>query len=359
MTAWEEGGAKLAEAGLLGADPPVREARWIALAALFGGSFTRAQYEAWTGGGRWAGSRLAERIRDSKLGLERAGGDGAGRHIHLTSKRLYRILGMGDSRFRRQGEAAKLLQRLLCVDYVLEHPAAGWVAGGRAGDLFVGRGAEEAILPRRTYAAGKGQSRVVAFPARWPVAFEGSRAMFLFPDPGPNACARGVSALRTWGKQHGALWAWLDGEGVEVAAVFVTRDVQRDLGVRDELRGWMRRGIRYGDDAADSAGDPREREIRAEIGAVEEAMDRTREDPSACQRWGGDTAALRRWEALTADLEALRDSSPRGSARVVVPAPGTWVSRRLEGWGAAGAGREIDVESELAVEPVWGRGRGQ
>ena len=345
MSAWVSGAGRLAASGLLGGKPPERECQWVALAALFGGVFIKPQYEAWGAGGRMSSHRLVERLERAKLAREVDGGGGIGRYIHLYSRRLYAELGMGDSRYRRKPAPGHLLQRLLCVDYLLEHADLGWVPGGHEPAAFQALGAPDDALPRRVYAARNGGPPAVAyFPARWPVAVSEGEACFVFPDSGETG--RPARDLRTWGAHHGALWSWLLGRGVEVSAVFVSRNIQRERGVRPELQLWAGSGVPYRDAGA---ADPRVGRLAGEIAEIEAAVKGG--DAEAVARWGDVLAAVRRRNALRQTLRELEEPSPAQRSSARVPRPGTWVSWRLEARAKVEFGAEEPVDLEVRRLP--------
>ena len=340
--AWIEGGRQLAASGLLGDKAPARECQWVALAALFGGAFLRPQYEAWCGiQGRVGAARLVERIERSGLGREVDGGGGLGRYVHLYSRKLYAELGMGDSRYRRKPAPGHLLQRLLCVDHLLEHPGRGWLAGGEVAVAFRDLGVPDEALPRRIYAArGDGPPGVAFFPARWPVAVGRGRADFIFPDSGETA--RPVRDLRTWGAHHGALWSWLGRHDVRVSAVFVSRSLERAHGLRGELEVWSAGGVAYREGPEP---DPRAELVRGEIAAIEAAVRGKKAE--AVARWGDVLQAVRRRNALRHELEALEAGAPGALVRVRVPNAGTWVSGRLEARSGVAFGSVDPAELEV------------
>ena len=208
-----ERGELLVDAGLFDRQVARRESEWVGLCAAAGGAFIRSQYEGWAGTDRRRSHRLVQRLEQAALGREFNAGRGIGRCVHLGSRRVYRALGMGDSRHRRRGSTGHLLQRLLVLDFLVargEDP--GWRFGGEEqAAAFRALGAPDGVLPSRTYRAKVGGGeRTVWFPAGWPVGLRTGAALFVFPDSGESA--RPDLELRTWGRHHARLWHWLGAE---------------------------------------------------------------------------------------------------------------------------------------------------
>ena len=309
----------LRSAGLWPARADERELRWLALAAAFGGVFTRDQFAAWAGARRNAGLRLVERVvQQAKLGRERDGGAGVGRYVHLTSRKLYAALGMGDSRHRRVGSPSYLVQRLLALDCVIEHRDAGvWLAGGKERDAFRDIGAQDDVLPKRVYSGSGGKpGSTVWFPARWPVCIGPRDVLFVFPDE--EAVERPARSLRTWGRQHAALWAWLRAAGRSPAALFAVRDLDRADAVRSVLAGWTAGGVRSGG-VRPQGGDP-----LAEIRAIEEAVKAN--DFAVLNPYGSISKALKRRTEL---LNRAKSSPAAAGVPARLASAGPWLSERL------------------------------
>ena len=336
----EERGEALVRSGLVAGDVDAREPQWIGLACAVGGVFVRAQYEVWSGRGRVASLRLVRRLVDARLAGVVDGGRGIGRYVHLRSRRLYRALGMGDSRHRRTTSSGHLLQRLLALDYVAGRETdPGWLFGNEQAAAFRAAGAPDTVLPQRSYRArGGGGRTTVLFPARWPLALQEGRALFVLPDSGE--AARPALELRTWGRQHARLWDWLRREGGRAEVVFAARSVARASSVRKELQRWVDSGVppRGGPGGRPGSG----RDPADEIARIERLV-RAAELERLAREYGSVAAALAR-------RKTLLQPSPGAPPLARVHAAGTWLSRRLAGRSAV-RGRE-DGGSDLVLEPA-------
>jgi len=338
----EERGRLLVDAGLLGAGgargaaPDEREAQWAGLVAAAAGVFIRSQYEAWAGVDRRASYRLVTRLAAAGLGEEANGGRGIGRYVQLSSRRIYKSLGMGDSRHRRKGSPGHLLQRLLALDFVIGRGEAGWLFGGKEqAAAFRALGAPEAVLPQRAYGPEGGDRKVVWFPAGWPVGLSNAAALFVFPDSGE--AGQPQLELRTWGRHHARLWDWLRRSGVGVEAVFACRAEGRAQAVRKELQRWVDSGVPPrggGGDGQDPGAEITRIDADLEAGRVKELV----------SQYGSLPAAVRKRKELL--------KSPGAQPRARVRAAGTWLSGRLQSRALA-AGPALDA-ADFEVIPLSG-----
>ena len=107
-----------------------REAEWIALVCLHSGVFTRAQFCFYFEGARRnRASRFVRDLVDRGLAVEDALHNKRGRAkaCRISSKEIYRALGIENVRPRREVDDSAMLRRLLSLDYVLEHPELPWL----------------------------------------------------------------------------------------------------------------------------------------------------------------------------------------------------------------------------------------
>ena len=331
-----ERGELLVDAGLFDRQVARRESEWVGLCAAAGGAFIRSQFEGWARTDRRSSHRLVKRLAEAGLGREFDAGRGIGRCVHLGSRRIYKALGMGDSRHRRRGSTGHLLQRLLALDFLVargEDP--GWRFGAEEqAEAFRRLGAPDGVLPSRTYRAKDGGGeRTVWFPAGWPVGLTDGEALFVFPDSGESA--RPDLELRTWGRHHARLWHWLGLNGTEVAVAFAVRTESRERAVRRELQRWVDSGVPPKGPAGGS------RDPAAEVGRIN-AMLREKRIEELTRMYGSIGGALRRRKLLA--------TSPGAQPRARVQAAGTWLSGRLQARAQASA--TMLTDADFAVLPL-------
>lgn len=338
----KERGDLVVGGGLLGDNVAERESQWIGLAAAVGGAFLRSQYEAWAGVDRYLAYRLVKRLDRAGLGREIDGGRGIGRYVHLSSRRLYKALGMGDSRHRQRGSTGHLLQRLVALDFVIARgEGPGWLLGvDEQLGAFRGLGVPDGALPQRAYRPKDGGDPAVSwFPARWPIGLGERTALFVLPDSGE--AARPELELRTWGRHHARLWDWLGRRQVRVEAVFACRTESREQAVRKELQRWVDSGVPP-KGAPGGGQDP-----AAELERIE-AMMREKRIGELATQYGSINAFMKRRRVL---LE-----SPGAQPRARVQSAGTWLSGRLQARALAPGVPLTDADFE--VVPIAGGAAG-
>ena len=145
-------------------DLPQRAAEWTAYAALHAGVFTRLQLRAWLqkpspDAERAEASRIIASLRAQGLATEEDLA-GIGPCVHIHAKQVYRALGETDNRNRRRPGREKAIERLLCLDYVLDHPDAPWLPteDGKT-QACEDAGIDRAAWPRKVYPAKDGPER--------------------------------------------------------------------------------------------------------------------------------------------------------------------------------------------------------
>ncbi len=199
-----------------------REAEWLALVCLHSGVFLRSQYLAFIGRTNPAlANRFVRRCR--KHAVEQPW-NGRLRICRIAARRIYRAISAEHVRHRRPAAPEVVLRRLLSLDYVLEHPHAAWLpTEDEKVNALTEAGIAKELLPRRLYQGAVG-AQYRYFPHKLPLALDGRRATFLFVQTDEDET---VSAVRTWGGQHAALWAALAAAGRAVEVVVVGRDPVR------------------------------------------------------------------------------------------------------------------------------------
>ena len=130
------------------------DAEWIALVCLHSGVFTRAQFCHYFDAGRWSAHRFVKALIDRKSGVESEWPlvNGGGKTCRISSKAIYRALGVEDIRHRRKASKPVLMRRLLSLDFVLEHPGMNWLpAEPEKVEFFEKLGLPRRLIPRRIY----------------------------------------------------------------------------------------------------------------------------------------------------------------------------------------------------------------
>ena len=197
-----------------------REAEWIALVCLHSGVFTRAQFCFYFKGARRnRASRFVHTLVERDLAVEDALPNKRGRAkaCRISSKEIYRALGIENVRHRREGDDSVMLRRLLSLDYVLEHPELPWLPTEQEKVAFFEvLGIDRRRLPHRLYHGANGnQTRYFAL--KLPIAADTKTATFAYVDPGKDS----DTELRSWGAAHEWLWRALRLKGIEVHVVVI------------------------------------------------------------------------------------------------------------------------------------------
>ena len=106
-----------------------REAEWIALVCLHSGVFTRAQFCHYFNTQRMTALRFVKALVDRRMGVESdyLTFNGGGKTCLISSKGIYRALGVENIRHRRKANRSVVMRRLLSLDFVLEHPGLNWL----------------------------------------------------------------------------------------------------------------------------------------------------------------------------------------------------------------------------------------
>ena len=156
------------------------------------------------------------------------------RLCRIAARRICRVLGVEHVRHRHTAAPEVLLRRLLSLDYVLEHPHAAWLPTEEEKvQALVAAGIPQKVLPRRLYQGAVG-AQYRYFPHKLPLALDAERATIVFMQADDET----ESAVRTWGKQHTALWEALLAAGRAVEVVAVGRDPVRLAAAERVLNKW-------------------------------------------------------------------------------------------------------------------------
>ncbi len=213
-----------------------REAEWLALVCLHSGVFLRSQHLAFIGRTNPAlANRFVRRCR--RHAVEQPWKGSRLRICRIAARRIYRAVGAEHVRHRRPAAPEVVLRRLLSLDFVLEHPHAAWLpTEDEKVTAPTAAGIARELLPRRLYQGAVGASHRY-FPHKLPLALDARRATFLFVQAEDET----ESAVRTWGRQHAALWAALAAADRAIEVVVVGRDPVRLAAAGRVLDKWRRR----------------------------------------------------------------------------------------------------------------------
>ena len=178
-----------------------REAEWIALVCLHSGVFTRAQFCYFFDAvsDRKRAFRFVRDLVNRGLAVEDALPNKCGRAkaCRISSKEIYRKLGIEYVRHRREVDDSLMLRRLLSLDYVLEHPELPWLpTGAGKGRLFLNRWASSASgYPVVSIMEPTGR-QIRYFALKLPIAARGPK-----PPPSPTSIRADIptTELRSWG----------------------------------------------------------------------------------------------------------------------------------------------------------------
>ena len=212
------------------------EAEWIALVCLHSGIFTRSQFCHYFDAWRSRAQRFVEALLDRGVATEAATPMVAGgaRACQITSKPIYRALGVENIRHRRKASPNVVMRRLLSLDYVLEHPGAGWLpTEPEKVRCFEALGLDRGLMPRRIYRGTVG-NRKRYFVLKLPVAVDGEIATFAYVDPGNET----DTEIRSWGIAHGRLWEALRNSGRQVRVVAIAAEHENVERAERRLRAW-------------------------------------------------------------------------------------------------------------------------
>ena len=188
-----------------------RETEWLTLVCLHSGVFTRSQYQARYGVSAQTAGRFVHALVDARLAhggvrLER----GPVRPVsvcHVHARALYGALGIENHRHRRRASPEVTLRRLLCLDYILEHPEQTWLpTEADKAAYFERRGIAPDTLPQRPCTgpfAGRPARRYVALNV--PIARYGPTTTFVYIDAGARHRTP-HERIRAWASAYEPLW---------------------------------------------------------------------------------------------------------------------------------------------------------
>ena len=265
-----------------------QDAEWIALVCLHSGVFTRAQFCQYFDADRKRALRFVKALIDRKQATEIEWPimNGGAKTCRISSKAIYRALGVENIRHRRPASNPVVMRRLLSLDFVLEHPGMNWLpAEPEKVEFFEKLGLPLRLIPRRIYYGMAGNQKRY-FALKLPLAVDPETVTFAYVDPGHQTDRE----LYSWGAAHGPLWDALRKKGRQVRVLGIA--VENAILDRTDrvLERW----------AAAEPGKPSEGlTLQQEIKRIDSAL-RTN-NQTVLAEYGGFNAALKKG----AELESL------------------------------------------------------
>ena len=213
-----------------------QEAEWIALVCLHSGVFTRAQFCHYFNTQRMTALRFVKALVDRREGVESdyLTFNGGGKTCRISSKGIYRALGVENIRHRRKANRSVVMRRLLSLDFVLEHPGMNWLPTEAEKVEFLEEiGVDSRLIPRRIYYGAVGAQKRY-FALKLPVAGGARTVTFAYVDPGRDT----TGELNTWGGAHGRLWDALRAKGRRVEVIAIGAELDAVLRSDRVLQLW-------------------------------------------------------------------------------------------------------------------------
>ena len=257
------------------------DAEWIALVCLHSGVFTRAQFCHYFNTDRKRALRFVKALVERRAAVEGEWPimNGGGKTCRISSKLIYRALGVENIRHRRKASHPVVMRRLLSLDFVLEHPGMNWLpAEPEKVEFFEKLGLPRRLIPRRIYYGVVGNQKRY-FALKLPLAVDPETVTFVYVDPGH----RTDTELCSWGAAHGPLWDALRTKGRQVRVIGVAVENANVDRVARLLEAWA---------AADPGTPDQGLTVRQEIKAIHAGM--KAEDDDFLARYGGFAEAGRR-----------------------------------------------------------------
>ena len=239
-----------------------REAEWIALVCLHSGVFTRAQFCHYFDADRKQALRLVRALLERRSAVEGEWplvNGGGGKSCRISSKPIYRALGIENIRHRRKANRSVVMRRLLSLDFVLEHPGMNWLpTEGEKVEFIEGLGVHSNLIPRRIYYGSVGAQKRY-FALKLPVAGGDKTVTFAYVDPGHATAVE----LNSWGAAHGPLWDAIRAKGRRVEVIAIGAELDAVLRADRMLQLWA---------AAEPGKVATGLTVKQEISAIKEAI---------------------------------------------------------------------------------------
>ena len=88
--------------------------------------------------------------------------NGRGKACRISSKPIYRALGVENIRHRRPAGNSVIMRRLLSLDFVLEHPGLNWLpTEPEKVEFFKGMGIPSRLIPTADLLRSRGRSETL------------------------------------------------------------------------------------------------------------------------------------------------------------------------------------------------------
>ena len=262
------------------------DAEWIALVCLHSGVFTRAQFcQYFDTTNRVRAQRFVKALIDRKQAVEIEWPimNGGAKTCRISSKAIYRALGVENIRHWRTASDLVVMRRLLSLDFVLEHPGMNWLpAEPEKVEFFEEIGLPRRLIPRRVYYGVAGNQKRY-FALKLPLAVDPETVTFAYVNPGHQT----DTELHSWGAAHGPLWDALRKKGRQVRVIGITVE-NATLDRTDRL---LERWAAAQPGTSDEGLTPKQ-----EIKAIQDAM--IRRDTEFFTPYGGQGPAMKRAAAL-------------------------------------------------------------
>ena len=262
-----------------------QEAEWMALVCLHSGVFTRAQFCYYFNTQRMTALRFVKALVDRRMGVESdyLTFNGGGKTCRISSKGIYRALGVENIRHRRKANRSVVMRRLLSLDFVLEHPGMNWLpTEGEKVTFFEEIGLPSRLIPRRIYYGAVGAQKRY-FALKLPVAGGDKTVTFAYVDPGHATAVE----LHSWGAAHGQLWDAIRAKGRRVEVIAIGAELDTVLRADRVLQLWA---------AAEPGKVIEGLTVKQEIRAISDAIDNR--DMEFLAQYGGMGEAGKRYMAL-------------------------------------------------------------
>ena len=262
-----------------------QEAEWMALVCLHSGVFTRAQFCYYFNTQRMTALRFVKALVDRRMGVENdyLTFNGGGKTCRISSKAIYRALGVENIRHRRKANRSVVMRRLLSLDFVLEHPGMNWLpTEGEKVTFFEEIGLPSRLIPRRIYYGAVGAQKRY-FALKLPVAGGDKTVTFAYVDPGHATAVE----LHSWGAAHGQLWDAIRAKGRRVEVIAIGAELDTVLRADRVLQLWA---------AAEPGKVIEGLTVKQEIRAISDAIDNR--DMEFLAQYGGMGEAGKRYMAL-------------------------------------------------------------